>query len=87
MLPKGLAVSIDTTAWNVPPIFEVLRRIGNIPEDDYRRTFNLGVGLVVAVPARGVAKAETILNRAGESPFRIGSVTAARPRRPRVEYR
>jgi phosphoribosylformylglycinamidine cyclo-ligase len=87
MLPKGLAVSIDTTAWNVPPIFEVLRRIGNIPEDDYRRTFNLGVGLVVAIPARGVAKAEAILNRAGESPFRIGSVTAARPRRPRVEYR
>ena len=86
MLPKGLAVSIDTTAWKVPPIFEVLRRIGNIREDDYRRTFNLGVGLVLAVPARGVAKAEAILSRAGESSLRIGSVTVARPRRPRVEY-
>jgi phosphoribosylformylglycinamidine cyclo-ligase len=86
MLPKGLAVSIDTTAWKVPPIFEVLRRIGNIPEDDYRRTFNLGVGMVLAVPARGVAKAEATLSHAGESPFRIGSVTVARPRHPRVEY-
>jgi phosphoribosylformylglycinamidine cyclo-ligase len=87
MLPKGLAVSIDTTAWSIPPLFEVLRRIGNIPLDDYRRTFNLGAGMIFAVPARGAARAEVLLRRLGEEPFRIGEVVAQKRGRPRVEYR
>jgi phosphoribosylformylglycinamidine cyclo-ligase len=87
MLPKGLAISIDTAAWRIPPIFEALRRIGSIPEDDYRRTFNLGVGMILAVPARGAARAETVLAKAGESAFRIGTVVAQRRGRPRLEYR
>ena len=87
MLPEGLAVEIDTASWQIPPIFEVLRRLGNIPDDDYRRTFNLGVGMILAVPARGAARAEALLGRAGETPFRIGSVIVHKKRRPRVEYR
>jgi phosphoribosylformylglycinamidine cyclo-ligase len=87
MLPPGLAAAIDTTAWKIPPIFEVLRRIGNIPEDDYRRTFNLGIGMILAVPARGLARAEAALARLKETPVHIGSVIAHRRGRPRVEYR
>jgi phosphoribosylformylglycinamidine cyclo-ligase len=87
MLPAGLAAVIDTGCWTIPPLFEVLRRLGRIPDGDYRRTFNLGVGIVFAVPARAAAKAERVLRRAGESPFRIGAVTEQRRRRPRVEYR
>ncbi|HEV2445285.1 MAG TPA: phosphoribosylformylglycinamidine cyclo-ligase [Candidatus Sulfopaludibacter sp.] len=87
MLPKGLAAAIDTGAWKIPPIFEVLRRIGNVPADDYRRTFNLGIGMILAVPARGVAKAEAALHRSGESPTRIGSVIRQRRGQGRVEYR
>jgi phosphoribosylformylglycinamidine cyclo-ligase len=87
MLRKDLAVSIDTGAWRIPPLFEVLRAIGGIPEDDYRRTFNLGVGMILAVPARGAAKAAAALEKLGESPFRIGEVVAHRRGRPRVEYR
>jgi phosphoribosylformylglycinamidine cyclo-ligase len=87
MLPTGLAASIDLSSWQIPPLFELLRRLGNIPEDDYRRTFNLGVGMIVAVPGRSVAKAETALRRIGESPFRIGSVIAQKRGRPRVAYR
>ena len=56
MLAKGLAAQIDTAAWTIPPIFELLRQIGNIPEDDYRRTFNLGIGMVLAVPERAIAE-------------------------------
>jgi phosphoribosylformylglycinamidine cyclo-ligase len=87
ILPKGTAVAIDTASWKVPPIFEVLRRIGNIPEDDYRRTFNLGVGMIFAVPARAAARAEAVLCKLGESPFRIGAVIARKRGRPAVEYR
>jgi phosphoribosylformylglycinamidine cyclo-ligase len=87
MLPKGLAAAVDTGAWKVPPLFEILRRIGNLPEDDYRRTFNLGVGMIFAVPGRSTARAEAVLRRAGEKPFRIGEVVAQKRGKPRVEYR
>jgi phosphoribosylformylglycinamidine cyclo-ligase len=87
MLPAGLGAAIDTACWRIPPLFEVLRRIGNIPIDDYRRTFNLGVGMILAVSARNAARAEAVLGRLGESPFRIGAVAAQKRGRPRVEYR
>jgi phosphoribosylformylglycinamidine cyclo-ligase len=87
MLPRGLAVAIEMSSWRIPPLFETLRRIGNIPDDDYRRTFNLGVGMILAVPVRGAAKAEAALRRIGEPAFRIGSVIPHRRGRPRVEYR
>ncbi|HLK69227.1 MAG TPA: phosphoribosylformylglycinamidine cyclo-ligase [Bryobacteraceae bacterium] len=87
MLPKGLAVTIDTSSWTIPPIFDVMRKIGNIPEGDFRRTFNLGAGMIFAVPARGAARAESILSRLKETPFRIGSVVSHKRGRPLVEYR
>ena len=88
MLPKGLAAAIDTPSWPVPPIFEVLRGIGNIPEDDYRRTFNLGVGMILAVPrAVGGDAPKRSSRKMREPSFRIGEVVAARRGRPRVEYR
>ncbi|HEY1342483.1 MAG TPA: phosphoribosylformylglycinamidine cyclo-ligase [Bryobacteraceae bacterium] len=87
ILPKGLAAEIDTASWRIPPLFEALRRIGNPPDDDYRRTFNLGVGMILAVPARGVARAEAVLRHAGEEPFRVGAVVEQKRRGPRVEYR
>ena len=87
MLPKEFGVTIETGAWKIPPLFEVLRRIGDIPEDDYRRTLNLGVGMILAVPARAAVKAEAQLSKLGETPFRMGSVVALKRGRPRVEYR
>jgi phosphoribosylformylglycinamidine cyclo-ligase len=87
MLPPGLAAAIDTVSWQIPPIFEVLRNLGNVPEADYRRTFNLGVGMILAVPSRSAARAEAALARIGEPCFRIGAVIAQKRGRPRVEYR
>jgi phosphoribosylformylglycinamidine cyclo-ligase len=87
MMPKEFGVVIDTQSWRIPPLFELLRTIGGIPVDDYRRTLNLGVGMILAVPQRGAARAEAILSKLGESPFRIGVVADARRGRHRVEYR
>jgi phosphoribosylformylglycinamidine cyclo-ligase len=86
MLPEGLAAAIDTSAWTPPPLFEALRRIGNVPLDDYRRTFNLGVGMIFAVPRRVAARAESLLESLGESPFRIGEVVPHKRGRSRVAY-
>jgi phosphoribosylformylglycinamidine cyclo-ligase len=87
MLPDGFGVAIDTSSWTIPPLFEVLRRIGNIPDDDYRRTFNLGAGMIFCVPRRGASRAEAVLGALGESPFRIGEVVPLKRGRSRVEYR
>jgi phosphoribosylformylglycinamidine cyclo-ligase len=87
MLPEELAISIDAGSWKIPPLFEALRRIGSIPEDDYRRTFNLGVGMIFAVPGRSAGRAETVLRKLGETPWRIGEVVARKRGRPRLEYR
>jgi len=87
ILPASAAIVIDSTSWPMPPIFELLRRLGNIPEDDWRRTFNLGIGMILVVAKKDRAKAEKILRRLGEPHFVIGGVVPRKPRRPRVEYR
>lgn len=87
MLPPGVAAQIDVSSWQAPPIFELLRVAGQIPEDDLRRTFNLGVGMILAVGAKDAMKAERLLRRMREPYFAIGRVEARKPRGPRVEYR
>jgi phosphoribosylformylglycinamidine cyclo-ligase len=74
ILPKGLGVRIDRGSWPVPPIFELLRRIGDIPEDDWRRTFNLGIGMIFAVSKRNAARAAKILDSLREPWSQIGEV-------------
>jgi phosphoribosylformylglycinamidine cyclo-ligase len=86
-----LAAQIDTGAWTIPPIFELLRRLGNLPEDDYRRTFNLGIGMILAVPGPAGApqfrRAESLLRKLGEPFFAAGEVVPQKRRGPRVVYR
>ncbi|HLH40353.1 MAG TPA: phosphoribosylformylglycinamidine cyclo-ligase [Bryobacteraceae bacterium] len=74
ILPKGLGVRIRRNSWPVPPVFELLRRIGGIPEDDWRRTFNLGIGMIVVVSPRKLAGAAKILDSLREPWHSIGEV-------------
>jgi phosphoribosylformylglycinamidine cyclo-ligase len=86
VLPKGLAAAIDTKSWKVPPLFEFLRSIGSLAEDDWRRTFNLGAGMIFVVPKAKADKAARALKRGGETPWGIGEVIRQRRGKPRVEY-
>lgn len=79
MLPAGLAARIDTSAWTPPPVFTLLKRLGRIPEDDYRRTFNLGIGMVLAVGKRRLAETEKVLKRARQPFVTAGEVTDLPP--------
>ncbi|MCS6999737.1 MAG: phosphoribosylformylglycinamidine cyclo-ligase [Bacteroidota bacterium] len=47
ILPKGLRLVIDWSAWEVPPLFRLIQQIGNVSDDEMRRVFNLGIGMVV----------------------------------------
>ncbi len=84
ILPAGLAAQIDTASWTVPPVFELMRSLGNIPLADYRRTFNLGIGMILAVSKRNLRKAMAILDNLAEPYYQIGSV--AESKRARVVY-
>jgi phosphoribosylformylglycinamidine cyclo-ligase len=86
ILPEGAAAEIHTKSWTIPPVFELLRSIGNVPLDDYRRTFNLGVGMILVVDAKRASTAETLLKKVRSPFFEIGHIVAAKRRAPRVLY-
>jgi phosphoribosylformylglycinamidine cyclo-ligase len=49
ILPSGCAVELDTTSWEIPPVFQLIQSRGNIPDAEMRRVFNMGLGMVVIV--------------------------------------
>ena len=87
ILPSDLAGIIDTTSWQPPVLFELLRRIGKVPETDWRQTFNLGVGMIFVVPRLKADKALAALRKLRETPWVIGHVAPRKPRGRHVEYR
>ncbi len=84
ILPQGLAARVDVSTWTIPPFFEKLRAIGNLDLVDYRRTFNLGIGMILVVGKRNLEKAQAALRKLGETPYVIGDVV--RSSRPGVVY-
>jgi len=76
ILPDGLALEVDYDAWSRPGLFRLIQEVGEVPEEDMRRTFNLGVGLVAVVPEDKKARAKTVLGALGEPAFEIGHVAA-----------
>jgi phosphoribosylformylglycinamidine cyclo-ligase len=74
ILPKGLGAHVHPGSWPVLPIFELLRRIGDIELEDWRRTFNLGIGMVLVISKQELAKACNILAKMRESWHQIGEV-------------
>ncbi|MEM6288583.1 MAG: phosphoribosylformylglycinamidine cyclo-ligase [Bacteroidota bacterium] len=74
ILPDGLALDVAWDAWTRPPIFQLIQEVGEVPEADMQRTFNLGVGLVVVVPEANRARALAVLGALGEPAFEVGNV-------------
>ena len=74
VLPEGLDAEIDTASWTPGPVFDWLAAEGNIETAEMRRTFNCGVGLVVVVDQRDVAKTLDTLAECGETAWRLGRI-------------
>ena len=74
VLPRGTAAVIERGTWPVPPLFEHLQKLGNVPPDEMLRTFNMGIGMLMVVPAKKFKKAETLLDRAGEKFYSVGRI-------------
>jgi len=78
ILPTACSVVIQEGAWPVPPVFDYLQKAGNVQPSEMRRTFNMGLGLIVVVPAQA---AQDIVDRAAgmhEKGYIIGEVVQNR---------
>jgi phosphoribosylformylglycinamidine cyclo-ligase len=74
MLPAGTQAVIRQASWNWPPIFKWLQTAGNIDETEMARTFNVGVGMVMAVEKNQLDDALRFLQDLGEKAWHIGEI-------------
>ncbi len=84
ILPKGTGAQIEVGSWPVLPIFEHLRELGQVPQEEMMRTFNMGIGLIASIPAAKFTRAKNLLDRAEEKFFVVGRVVKSEHRR--VQY-
>ncbi len=74
VLPRGRSLAVDWSAWEVPPIFRLIQRLGNVPHEDMRRTFNLGIGYILIVRPEKADALLSALKRKREKPVIVGEV-------------
>ena len=83
ILPKAVTAQVEIGSWPVLPIFEHLRELGSVPQEEMMRTFNMGIGLIAAIPAAKFTRAKNLLDRAEEKFYVIGRVVKGERR---VQY-
>jgi phosphoribosylformylglycinamidine cyclo-ligase len=71
VLPPGCAAVIDPANWQTPAIFEMIQRLGDVPIDDMRRSFNMGIGLAIVCAANQADAALKMLVTTGEREARV----------------
>ena len=74
IIPKGMAIEIDRSAWKPLPIFSVVKKGGNIDDRQMYRTFNMGIGMVLVMDRRDIDRAQELLRRGGPRSHVIGRV-------------
>jgi len=74
VLPKGTAAIVEMGTWPVLPVFTHMQKIGNVPQDDMMRTFNMGIGMVLVVPAKKFKRVQSMIEKAGEKAYLIGRI-------------
>ena len=74
-LPKGLKVNVDYNSWQLPKLFSKIMLAGEIPEEEMKKTFNMGIGYCLVVPDEGVYDAHDVIESHGLKSWTIGEVT------------
>jgi phosphoribosylformylglycinamidine cyclo-ligase len=83
ILPKNTGAQIEIGSWPAMPVFEHLRDLGQVSQEEMMRTFNMGIGLIVAIPAAKFTRAKNLLDRAEEKFYVVGRVVKGERR---VQY-
>ncbi|MBQ9123501.1 MAG: phosphoribosylformylglycinamidine cyclo-ligase [Lachnospiraceae bacterium] len=76
MLPEGIRAEVKKDSYEVPAIFKLLQKTGNIEEDMMYNTFNMGLGMILAVDPADVDKVMAAVKEAGETPYVVGKCVA-----------
>ncbi|WP_058302851.1 phosphoribosylformylglycinamidine cyclo-ligase [Gorillibacterium timonense] len=76
MLPEGVGVEIEFGSWPIHPLFALMQAKGSLSYDDLFRTFNMGIGMVLAVAPEDADLVERLARENGEQPFRIGQAVS-----------
>ena len=79
-LPDGLCARIDKAAVKTPPIFALIRKLGNIPQRDMFNTFNMGVGMSMAVSPATADRALDVLRAQGVEAYVMGEIVRGEER-------
>ncbi|MFP8489839.1 phosphoribosylformylglycinamidine cyclo-ligase [Gracilimonas sp. Q87] len=74
ILPDGLKLNINWDAWERPPVYNLIKEVGNVPEDDMQATFNLGIGLIAVVSEDEIDAVKKKAKDLGEEVFEVGAV-------------
>ncbi|EOV8086818.1 phosphoribosylformylglycinamidine cyclo-ligase [Providencia huaxiensis] len=74
VLPENTQAIIDGSSWQWPAVFNWLQQAGDVSTHEMYRTFNCGVGIIIALPQQEVANALTLLNKLGENAWQIGTI-------------
>ena len=86
VLPRGAGARISRTAWAVPPIFEVMSRLGRVDREEMYRVFNMGIGLILVVPTDSVSGVLARISALGDRGWQIGEIVSSTGEEPEVEY-
>ncbi|ADT86290.1 phosphoribosylformylglycinamidine cyclo-ligase [Vibrio sp. Vb2880] len=87
VLPQGTKAVIDGSSWEWPVIFQWLQEKGNVNTHEMYRTFNCGVGLVIALPKDQAQAAVALLKQEGENAWVIGEIATAQDHEEQVEIK
>lgn len=74
IIPEGLKLNIDWTSWEIPAIFRLIQKTGNVADDEMREVFNLGIGLIAIVSGEDAGKVLEIAKSIDENARVIGKV-------------
>ena len=80
MLPEGMQAVVKKDSYEVPAIFKLLAKEGDIAEEMMYNTFNMGLGMVVAVDTEDVDKTMEAIKAAGDTPYVVGAYRSRRKR-------
>jgi phosphoribosylformylglycinamidine cyclo-ligase len=86
VFPEGVRARINRKAWTVPPVFQILSRLGQVNREEMFRVFNMGIGLILVVPPSSVSAVLTKAAALGDRGWLIGEMVSATGGEPEVEY-
>lgn len=74
MMPQHLAAELDASTWPVPEVLKWLKKAGNVNHEEFAKTWNTGLGMVIVVEAAKADEVIAVLKEAGEKPMRVGKL-------------